>query len=76
MGTRNTASIYIQSTDETLLTPPIRKYHQLECTGAFIFTLTDDTQRLTLLRQTIPMQLQAAGLADSQTNVLTNHSCG
>ena len=56
---QNTASIYIQSTDETLVAAYKEAITNWNNTGAFIFTLTDDAS-------------QAAGLADTQTNVLTN----
>ncbi|MFQ9488415.1 MAG: matrixin family metalloprotease [Streptococcus salivarius] len=69
---QNTASIYIQSTDETLVAA-YRAITNWNNTIAFIFTLTDDASTADIVATDYSdANSQAAGLADSQTNVLTN----
>ena len=58
---QNTASIYIQSTDETLVAAYKEAITNWNNTGAFIFTLTDDASTADIV-----------ATADTQTNVLTN----
>ncbi len=70
---QNTASIYIQSTDETLVAAYKEAITNWNNTGAFIFTLTDDASTADIVATDYSdANSQAAGLADSQTNVLTN----
>ena len=70
---QNTASIYIQSTDETLVAAYKEAITNWNKTGAFIFTLTDDASTADIVATDYSdANSQAAGLADSQTNVLTN----
>lgn len=70
---QNTASIYIQSTNETLVAAYKEAINNWNNTGAFIFTLTDDASTADIVATDYSdANSQAAGLADSQTNVLTN----
>ena len=70
---QNTASIYIQSTDETLVAAYKEAITNWNNTGAFIFTLTDDASTADIVATDYSdANSQAAGLADTQTNVLTN----
>ena len=70
---QNTASIYIQSTDETLVTAYKEAITNWNNTGAFIFTFTDDASTADIIATDYSdANSQAAGLADSQTNVVTN----
>lgn len=70
---QNTASIYIQSTDETLVAAYKEAITSWNNTGAFIFTLTDDASTADIVATDYSdANSQAAGLADTQTNVLTN----
>ena len=70
---QNTASIYIQSTDETLVAAYKEAITDWNNTGAFIFTLTDDASTADIVATDYSdAHSQAAGLADTQTNVLTN----
>ena len=73
LSTQNTASIYIQSTDETLVAAYKEAITSWNNTGAFIFTLTDDASTADIVATDYSdANSQAAGLADTQTNVLTN----
>lgn len=69
----NTASVYIQSTDPTLVSAYQDAIANWNATGAFTFNLTDDATSADIIATDYSdANSQAAGLADTQTNVLTN----
>lgn len=70
---RSSATVYIETTDPTLVAAYQQAIADWNATGAFTFDLTDDTVNANIIAtEYSDGNSQAAGLADTQTNVLTN----
>ncbi|MBM7641722.1 matrixin family metalloprotease [Streptococcus loxodontisalivarius] len=70
----NTASVYIETTDQTLVSAYKEAIENWNSTGAFTFTLTDNEAGADIVATDYSdSSSQAAGLANTTTDVLTNH---
>ncbi|WP_423215402.1 matrixin family metalloprotease [Streptococcus equinus] len=69
----NSANVYIETTDETLVSAYEEAINAWNATGTFTFTLVDDESSADIVAtEYSDASSKAAGLAETETNALTN----